>query len=77
MVFVVVIIVKSQKYFIEVQNSLGDINGHIEEVFSGHNVVKAYNAEEEMNEKFDKINEKLYNDNNNLEKIKLFLINVN
>ena len=60
MVFVVVIIVKSQKYFIEVQNSLGDINGHIEEVFSGHNVVKAYNAEEEMNEKFDKINEKLF-----------------
>ena len=60
MVFVVVIIVKSQKYFMEVQNSLGDINGHIEEVFSGHNVVKAYNAEEEMNEKFDKINEKLF-----------------
>ena len=60
MVFVVVIVIKSQKYFNEVQKSLGDINGHIEEVFSGHNVVKAYNAEEEMNDKFDKINENLF-----------------
>ena len=60
MVFVVIIITKSQKYFNEVQKSLGDINGHIEEVFSGHNVIKAYNAEEEMNEKFDKINEHLF-----------------
>ena len=60
MVFVVVIISKSQKYFNEVQKSLGDINGHIEETFSGHNVIKAYNAEDEMNEKFDKINEHLF-----------------
>ncbi len=60
MVFVVVIIMKSQKYFNEVQNSLGEINGHIEEVFSGHNVVKAYNAEEETNETFDKINNHLF-----------------
>ena len=60
LVFVVVIIMKSQKYFNEVQKSLGDINGHIEEVFSGHNVIKAYNAEDEMNEKFDKINEHLF-----------------
>ena len=60
MVFVVIIIMKSQKYFNEVQNSLGDINGHIEEVFSGHNVVKAYNAEEETNATFDKINEHLF-----------------
>ena len=60
LVFVVVIIVRSQKYFNEVQKSLGNINGHIEEVFSGHNVIKAYNAEEEMNDKFDKINEHLF-----------------
>jgi ATP-binding cassette subfamily B protein len=60
LIFVVIIIVKSQKYFNEVQKSLGDINGHIEETFSGHNVVKVYNAEEEMNEKFDKINEHLF-----------------
>ncbi len=60
LVFVVIIIVRSQKYFNEVQKSLGDINGHIEEVFSGHNVIKAYNAEDEMNEKFDKINNHLF-----------------
>ena len=60
MIFVVLIIFKSQKYFNEVQNSLGEINGHIEEVFSGHNVVKAYNAEEETNETFDKINNHLF-----------------
>ena len=60
LVLVVVILSKSQKYFNEVQESLGDINGHIEEVFSGHNVVKAYNAEEETNKTFDEINERLY-----------------
>ena len=60
LVFVVVIIMKSQKYFIEVQNSLGEINGHIEEVFSSHNIVKVYNAEEETNLEFDRINEKLF-----------------
>ena len=60
LVFVVIIIIRSQKYFNEVQKSLGDINGHIEETFSGHNVIKAYNAEEEMNAKFDKINEHLF-----------------
>ena len=59
-VFVAIIIVRSQKYFNEVQESLGNINGHIEEVFSGHNVVKAYNAEEEMNKKFEDINERLF-----------------
>lgn len=60
LVFVVIIIIRSQKYFNEVQKSLGDINGHIEEVFSGHNVIKVYNAEEEMNNKFDKINNHLF-----------------
>ena len=60
LIFVVIIIVRSQKYFNEVQKSLGDIDGHIEETFSGHNVIKAYNAEEEMNDKFDKINKHLF-----------------
>ncbi len=60
MIFVVIIIMRSQKYFNEFQKSLGDINGHIEEVFSGHNVVKAYNAEDETNATFDKINEHLF-----------------
>lgn len=60
LIFVVIIIIRSQKYFNEVQRSLGDINGHIEETFSGHNVVKVYNAEGETNEKFDAINNHLF-----------------
>ncbi len=60
LIFVVIIIMKSQKYFNEVQNSLGAINGHIEEVFSAHNIIKVYNAEKETNEKFDQINENLF-----------------
>ncbi|MCI8700297.1 MAG: ABC transporter ATP-binding protein [Clostridia bacterium] len=55
-----VILSKSQKYFIEQQNELGNINGHIEEIYSGLNVVKAYNGIQLSNEKFDKINDKLY-----------------
>ena len=59
-VIMLVILMRSQKYFVKVQEQLGLINGHIEEVFSGHNIVKAYNAEEEMTEKFDKINNQLF-----------------
>lgn len=59
-VFVAIILVKSQKYFNEVQDSLGDMNGHIEEVFSSHNIVKVYNAEDETNNEFDKINRRLF-----------------
>ena len=51
---------KSQKYFIKRQEKLGDLNGYIEEIYSGLNVVKTYNATSEVNEEFDKINEKLY-----------------
>ena len=51
---------KSQKYFIKRQEKLGDLNGYIEEIYSGLNVVKTYNATEEVNNEFDKINEKLY-----------------
>ena len=58
--FVTIILVKSQKYFNEVQDSLGDMNGHIEEVFSSHNIIKVYNAEEETNKEFDKINKRLF-----------------
>jgi ATP-binding cassette subfamily B multidrug efflux pump len=54
------ILSKSQKYFISQQNELGNINGHIEETYSGLNVVKAYNGIRESNEKFDEINNKLY-----------------
>lgn len=51
---------KSQKYFIAQQRELGKINGHIEEIYTGHNVVKAYNGEKEALRVFDEINEKLY-----------------
>ncbi len=47
---------KSQKYFVRQQNELGRLNGHIEEIYSGHNVVKVYNGERKAREKFDKIN---------------------
>ena len=55
-----VILKKSQKYFIMRQKELGDLNGHIEEIYSGHNVVKAYNGEESALQEFDRINENLY-----------------
>ena len=51
---------KSQKYFDLRQKELGALNGHIEEVYSGLNVIKTYNAEEEVTKKFDKYNEKVY-----------------
>ena len=54
------IIGKSQKYFDLRQKELGALNGHIEEVYSGLNVIKTYNAEEEVTKKFDKYNEKVY-----------------
>ncbi len=54
-----IILVKSQKYFSAVQKELGEINGHIEEVFSGHNVIRVYNASEEVQEEFDEINNRL------------------
>lgn len=51
---------KSQKFFIQQQNSLGEINGIIEESYSGQTVIKTYNAKDEFTEKFEKVNEKLY-----------------
>lgn len=49
----------SQKYFIRQQQALGAVNGHIEEMYSGHTVVKAYNAEERSGKTFDRLNEDL------------------
>ena len=54
------IVKKSQKYFAMQQAYLGHINGHVEEIYGGHDVVKAFNAEEEAIEKFDHINQALY-----------------
>ena len=55
-----IILKRSQKYFIARQSELGKLNGHIEEIYSGHNVVKAYNGEREALLEFDRINDKLY-----------------
>lgn len=51
---------KSQKYFVEQQNRLGEINGIIEESYAGQTVIKTYNAKNEFKEKFEKANGKLY-----------------
>ena len=59
-VFMFLIMGKSQKYFARQQRYLGDINGHIEESYAGHNVVKAYNAEGKVKRTFNDINYKLY-----------------
>ncbi|MDD3187282.1 MAG: ABC transporter ATP-binding protein [Bacilli bacterium] len=55
-----IILSKSQKYFLMQQKELGALNGHIEEIYSGHNVIKAYNAMDEAKGKFDKINNNLF-----------------
>lgn len=51
----------SQKYFTRQQKNLGAINGHIEEIYSGHTVVKAYNGEDAAKEEFERLNERLRN----------------
>lgn len=52
---------KSQKYFLGQQKYLGEVNGHVEEIFAGHSVVKAYNAEKMEAKAFEEINESLCN----------------
>lgn len=59
-VFMLLIISRSQKYFTRQQVELGVINGHIEEMYSGHSVVKAYNGEKAARNTFDKMNRNLY-----------------
>ena len=59
-IIMAIIMAKSQKYFIQQQNSLGELNGHVEEIYTGHTVVKAYNGERKAKEQFDQINNKLY-----------------
>ena len=54
------IVKKSQKYFFAQQQTLGILNGQIEETYSGHSVVKAYNAQDKVKEKFVENNNKLY-----------------
>lgn len=59
-VFITIIMKKSQKYFKAQQQNLGDINGQIEEVYTGHNVIKAYNAGERVVDEFEQMNTQLY-----------------
>ena len=54
------IVGKSQKYFKKQQDYLGHVNGQVEEVFSGHTIVKVFNGEEEANLNFKKANDELY-----------------
>lgn len=60
-VLMTLIMGRSQKYFARQQKSLGAINGHIEEVYAGHTVIKAYNGEEKALEEFDRLNHSLQN----------------
>ena len=55
------VVKKSQKYFKEQQEYLGHVNGQVEEVYGGHNVIRVFNKEESTIEEFDKNNKKLYN----------------
>lgn len=57
--FMTIIVSKSQRYFERQQRLLGEINGHIEEVYTGHSVIKAYNAQEKTNKDFKELNNKL------------------
>jgi len=54
------IMVKSQKYFKQQQKDIGEVNGHVEEVYSGHNVVRVYNGGKEAGRFFDEVNDRLY-----------------
>jgi len=60
-IILVFIMKHSQKYFVQQQRELGALNGHVEEIYTGHNVVRAYNAEEKEKKEFDATNGKLYN----------------
>jgi len=62
-VFMFGVLAKSQKYFVARQTELGNLNGHIEEVYSGLNVVKVYNGKKESDKKFDLYNQNVYEAN--------------
>ena len=55
----ITILKKSQKYFVKKQTELGNLDGHVEEVYSGLNVVKVYNGKKESDKKFDEYNKKV------------------
>ena len=59
-VFMFLVLKKSQKYFVARQEELGNLNSHIEEIYSGLNIVKVYNGKREADEKFDDLNKKVF-----------------
>ena len=61
--FITLIVKKSQKYFVGQQKYLGKVNGHVEEMYGGHVLVKAFNGEKQSAEQFETYNEKLYRSN--------------
>lgn len=61
LILILMVVKRSQKYFQSQQEYLGHVNGQVEEVYGGHNIVKAFNGEQEVIEEFDKTNETLYN----------------
>ncbi|NLI92756.1 MAG: ABC transporter ATP-binding protein [Peptococcaceae bacterium] len=60
MVLTAFVIKNSQKYFKQQQAFLGQVNGHVEEIFGGHLIMKAFNGEKKAVEEFDGLNDKLY-----------------
>ena len=58
---IAVIMSKSQKHFVAQQKHLGELDGHIEEIYKGYSIIKVYNATNEETKKFEDINNKLYN----------------
>lgn len=63
MILMFLILIFSQKYFIRRQVELGELNGHIEEFYTAHEVVKTYNAQENTKKVFEDLNQKLYKSN--------------
>lgn len=60
MILIMAVVKRSQKYFKYQQEYLGHVNGQVEEIYSGHNIVKAFNKEEEEVKKFEEVNDTLY-----------------
>ncbi|MDF2820367.1 MAG: multidrug transporter ATP-binding protein [Clostridiales bacterium] len=60
MILIMIVVKKSQKFFSQRQEYLGKVNGHIEEMYGGHIVMKAFNGEEKSIEQFEVLNNKLY-----------------
>ncbi|MGL5749630.1 MAG: ABC transporter ATP-binding protein [Paraclostridium sp.] len=60
-ILIMLVVKKSQKHFRVQQEYLGHVNGQVEEVYSGHNIVKAFNKENDVIDEFNELNEELYN----------------